>query len=268
MGPRTAQALAGLDVARPKDLLFLLPVGGTDRSRKASVRDVTPPCTITVEVEVGQHVPARRKGGPYRVHVRDPRLEWTLVFFHARGDYLQKLLPTGQRRLVSGRVELFDGMAQMVHPDHVLRPEEAAELPPFEPVYPLTAGVTLRAVQKAVAATLARTPPLAEWIDPALKAREGWPDWKAALAAAHAPGDAAGLAPTHPARARLAYDEFFAHQLTLSLARQTLRRGKGVASQGDGRLRRKVLDSLPFAPTAAQTRAIAEIAGDMASPCG
>ena len=39
------------------------------------------------------------------------------------------LLPTGQRRLVSGKVELFDGIAQMVHPDHVLRPEEAAELP-------------------------------------------------------------------------------------------------------------------------------------------
>lgn len=266
VGPRTAQAFAALEVGRPKDLLFLLPVGGIDRSRKASVRDVVPPCVLTVEVEVGAHVPPRQKGKPYRVHVRDPKLEWTLVFFHARGDFLQRLLPTGQRRLVSGRVELFDGMAQMVHPDHVLRPEEAAELPAFEPVYPLTAGVTLRAVQKAVASTLARTPPLPEWIDPALKAREGWPDWRDALAAAHAPADAAAVAPAHPARQRLAYDEFFAHQLTLSLARQSLRRGKGIASTGDGALRARVLESLPYAPTAAQTRAAAEIAADMAAP--
>ena len=80
------------------------------------------------------------------------QLEFQLVFFHARGDYLQKLLPTGQRRLVSGKVELFDGIAQMVHPDHVLRPEEARRAArPIEPVYPLTAGLTQRLMAKAVA---------------------------------------------------------------------------------------------------------------------
>jgi len=266
IGPKTARAFEGLGITRPKDMLFLLPAMGIDRSRKSSVRDVTPPAVLTVEVEVGAHFPPRKKSGPYRVIVRDPMLEWALVFFHARGDYLQQQLPTGQRRLVSGRVELFDGMAQMVHPDHILRPEEAATLPAFEPVYPLTAGVTLRAVQKAVAATLARTPDLAEWIDPALKVREGWPGWRQALALAHAPPDAAAIAPGHPARARLAYDEFFAHQLTLSLARQHMRRGKGVASRGTGRLQARVLASLPYRPTGAQTRALAEIAEDMAAP--
>jgi ATP-dependent DNA helicase RecG len=263
IGAKTAQALAGLDVARPKDLLFLLPAGGVDRSRKASVRDVTPPATLTVEVEVGAHFPPRRKGGPYRIHVRDPQLEWALVFFHARGDYLQKLLPTGQRRLVSGKIELFDGLAQMVHPDHVLRPEEAADLPAWEPVYPLTAGVTQRVLQKGVAAVLARTPDLPEWIDPGLMAREGWPGWKAALQQAHAPD--APMAFTHPARQRLAYDELFAHQLTLSLARARMRRGKGRPSRATGRLQARVLESLPYAPTGAQTRATAEIADDMAS---
>jgi ATP-dependent DNA helicase RecG len=263
IGAKTAQALAGLDVARPKDLLFLLPAGGVDRSRKASVRDVTPPATLTVEVEVGAHFPPRRKGGPYRIHVRDPQLEWVLVFFHARGDYLQKLLPTGQRRLVSGKIELFDGLAQMVHPDHVLRPEEAADLPAWEPVYPLTAGVTQRVLQKGVAAVLARTRDLPEWIDPGLMAREGWPGWKAALQQAHAPD--APMAFTHPARQRLAYDELFAHQLTLSLARARMRRGKGRPSRATGRLQARVLESLPYAPTGAQTRAIAEIADDMAS---
>ncbi|WP_395539614.1 ATP-dependent DNA helicase RecG [Neotabrizicola sp. sgz301269] len=263
IGAKTAQALAGLDVTRPKDLLFLLPTGGIDRSRKTSVRDVIPPTTLTVEVEVGAHFPPRRKGGPYRIHVRDPLLEWALVFFHARGDYLQKLLPTGQRRLVSGKVELFDGVAQMVHPDHVLRVEEAGDLPAWEPVYPLTAGVTQRLLQKGVAATLARTPDLPEWIDPGLKAREGWPDWKPALVQAHAPEEVMSF--THPARQRLAYDELFAHQLTLSLARARMRRGKGQSSLGTGLLQAKVLKSLPYALTGAQSRAIAEIAVDMAS---
>ncbi len=266
VGPKSARAFEALGVRRPKDLLYLLPHSGVDRTRRASVRDVIPPTTLTVEVEVGAHFPPRRKGGPYRVMVRDTKLEFIVTFFHARGDYLQKLLPTGQRRLISGKVELFDGVAQMVHPDHVLRPEEAGELPSYEPVYPLSAGLTQRIVAKAVAATLVRTPELVEWIDQGLKAREGWPDWRAALTVAHAPQDAATLALTHPARMRLAYDELFAHQLTLSLARSVLRRGKGISSHGEGHLRAKVLAGLPYAPTAAQTRAVAEIAADMEAP--
>jgi ATP-dependent DNA helicase RecG len=266
VGPKAAQAFAALGIQRPKDLLYLLPHSGVDRTRRASVRDVIPPTTITVEVEVGAHVPPRQKGKPYRVMVRDARLEFMLVFFHARADFLQKLLPTGQRRLISGKVELFDGIAQMVHPDHMLRPEDSGELPAFEPVYPLGAGLTQKVVAKAVSGALTRVPPLGEWIDLALKAREGWPDWAAALTLAHAPEAAAGLAFTHPARLRLAYDELFAHQITLALARASIRRGKGVVTSGDGALRAKVLESLPYAPTGAQTRAVAEIAADMAQP--
>ncbi|MCA3486301.1 MAG: ATP-dependent DNA helicase RecG [Rhodobacter sp.] len=266
VGPKSARALAGLGVERPKDLLFLLPASGVDRSRRASVRDVVPPVTLTVEVEVGAHFPPRTKGRPYRVMVRDAGLEFQLVYFHARGDFLQKLLPTGQRRLISGRIELFDGIAQMVHPDHVLRPEEAADLPAYEPVYPLVAGLTQKVMARAAASAVARAPDLPEWIDGPLKAREGWPDWRAAVALAHAPSGPGDLAQTAPARQRLAYDELFAHQLTLSLARASLRRGKGRASIGTGVLQARVLASLPYVPTGAQTRTLAEIAGDLASP--
>ncbi|MDZ4086119.1 MAG: ATP-dependent DNA helicase RecG [Tabrizicola sp.] len=266
VGPKAAKAFEGLGVTRPKDLLYFLPHSGVDRALRTSVREVVPPATLTVEVEIGQHVPPRRKGGPYRVHVRDARVEFLLVYFHARAEALAKLLPTGQRRLVSGKVELFDGIAQMVHPDHVLRPEEAREIPAYEPVYPLAAGLTQRVVGKAAQAALTRIPPLAEWIDPALMAREGWPDWPSALMAGHGPTGAAGLTFTNPARQRLAYDELFAHQLTLSIARARLRRAKGLATEGTGTLRDKVLKSLPYAPTTAQIRAVREIAADMAQP--
>ena len=204
IGPKTAKGFAGLGVERPKDLLFLLPNSGMDRSRKSSVRDVVLPATVTVEVEVGGHFPPRAKGRPYRVMVRDTGLEFQLVFFHDRSEFLHSLLPTGQRRLVSGRVELFDGIAQMVHPDHVLRPEEAAELPAYEPVYPLTAGVTQKQVMNGVAGALDRAPVLPEWIDPGQKTRAGWPDWRTAIGAVHAPQGSADIAFTHPARQRLA----------------------------------------------------------------
>jgi ATP-dependent DNA helicase RecG len=266
VGPKTAEAFGALGVTKPKDLLYLLPHAAIDRSRKPSIRDVVPPCTITVEVDVGAHVPPRQKGKPYRVMVRDAATEFQLVFFHARGDYLQKLLPTGQRRLISGKLEIFDNIAQIVHPDHVLRLDEAKDLPLWEPVYPLGAGLGQRALAKAAEGALARAPDLPEWIDGPLLAREGWPGWQAALRAAHAPEGATDLAMTAPARQRLAYDELFAHQLTLSLARSQLRRAKGQVTRGTGALQAKVLQSLPYAPTTAQTRAVGEIALDMENP--
>ena len=266
VGPKTAKALAPLGIEKPKDFLFLLPHTGVDRGRKASIRDVIAPATVTVEVEVGLHLPPKQKGRPYRIHVRDSQVEFQLVFFHAREPYLRDLLPTGQRRVVSGKVEIFDGIGQMVHPDHVLRLEEAAGLPVFEPVYPLTAGVTQKLVAKGIDSALARTPDLPEWIDGPLKAQQGWPDWRAAIGMVHAPDGVAALSFDSPARARLAYDELFAHQLTLALARSALRKGKGRSSLGNGQLQAKVLAALPYQPTGAQRRAVAEIAADMQTP--
>jgi ATP-dependent DNA helicase RecG len=266
IGPKTAQLMAGLDIEKPRDVIFTLPGSGIDRSRKDSIRDVILPATVTVEVEIGMHVPPRQKGRPYHVHVRDTQTEFRLVFFHARGDYLQKQLPTGQRRLISGKVEMFDSMAQMVHPDHMLRVDEADTIPAFEPVYPLTQGVTQKVMYRAARAALEMVPELAEWIDPNQKAKADWPDFKAAIEAAHAPASLKDMAATTPVRERLAYDEMFAHQLTLSLARASLRAKPGVSSQATGALQSKVLAALPYRPTGAQTRAIAQITTDMGAP--
>ncbi len=266
VGKKTAPLLDRLEVRSPKDLLLTLPTGGTDRRLKLSIQDQPLPATITVEVEIGAHQPPAARNRPYRVQVRDAETEFLLVYFHARDDWMRRTLPPGGRRVVSGRVELFDGIAQMVHPDHVLSREEAEALPPFEPTYPLTAGVTLRTMTKAVGGALDRVPDLPEWIEPSVVAEKEWPAWADAIRTAHAPQGAADLADTTPARQRLAYDELFAHQLTLALARQHARKKPGRSTQGDGALRDKALAALPYQPTGAQTRAVAEITADMAAP--
>ncbi|NNL73603.1 MAG: ATP-dependent DNA helicase RecG, partial [Silicimonas sp.] len=238
---------------------------GVDRRFRPTIRGLTYPVVATTEVTIEQHHRPRTKGRPYRVDVSDAEMSFQLVFFHARDDWLARKLPVGERRVVSGRIELFDGLAQMVHPEHILPPDEKDTLPDFEPVYPLTQGVSLKVMTKAVAGAVARAPDLSEWIDPGLIAREGWPDWKAALDAAHAPEGSADLAMTAPARVRLAYDELMAHQLTLALARQRRRKRKGQPSIGTGRLQSKVLEALPYRPTGAQERAIREISDDLAA---
>lgn len=266
IGPKTAQILSQADMARPRDLLFTLPYDGIDRSLRQSIRDVSAPAYVTVEVLVGNHIAPSRKGGPARVLVSDAQAMFNLVYFHAKGDYLAKLLPTGERRIVSGKLERFDQTAQIVHPDYVLPVAEADKLPAFEPVYPLHAGLTQKLMGKAAKGALALAPQLAEWIDGPLKQREGWPDWHDAITQVHHPEQPFAVQSTAPARMRLAYDELFAHQLTLSLARAKARKARGQATIGDGKLTAKVLSHLPYQPTQAQNRAMSEIAADMAAP--
>ncbi|MEO0633587.1 MAG: ATP-dependent DNA helicase RecG, partial [Pseudomonadota bacterium] len=102
IGPKTARHFDGLGVAAPRDLLFTLPHSGTDRSLRDTVQGAALPATLTVKVQVGNHLPARNRGGAYRINVEDAQTSFQLVFFHGRSDYLQKVLPTGATRVVSG----------------------------------------------------------------------------------------------------------------------------------------------------------------------
>ncbi|WP_252727062.1 ATP-dependent DNA helicase RecG [Paracoccus sp. C2R09] len=264
IGPKGRAALAQMGIERPRDLLLTLPSGGIARRSLTRIADAHPPEIVTIPVTVLRHHPPAGKGRPWRVHCSDGQGDLTLVFFHPRANWIEAQLPVGARRIVSGKVELFDASWQMVHPDHIL--PEGDPLPAaFEPTYPLSAGLTQRAMTKAAQAALALAPECAEWIDPQLMRDRGWPGFAEALRQAHAPEAARALSPDSPARARLAYDELFAHQMTMALVRRERRRLRGRSSPGDGRLRRRVLDSLPWPPTGAQTRAVAEIAADMAS---
>ncbi|MDO5604692.1 MAG: ATP-dependent DNA helicase RecG [Paracoccus sp. (in: a-proteobacteria)] len=265
IGPRAAGALAAMSVTRPRDLILTLPSGGIARRPVALIADLRPPEVAVLTLTVMRQIAPSARGRPWRVICSDGRDEITLVFFHARRDWLERELPPGEVRIISGKVEMFDGMAQIVHPDHIL-PRQADPPGGFEPVYPLSAGLTQKQMARAVQAALIRAPELEEWIDAGLIAREGWPGWQEALIAAHAPAGPADLAPTAAVRMRLAYDELFAHQLTLALARRQARRGKGRTSRGDGNLRARVLAGLPWPPTGAQIRAVDEIAADMAAP--
>ena len=265
IGAKAESALAQIGITRPRDLILTLPASGIARRSIDRLAEAQPPEIITVAVTVGRHYPPAARGRPYRVICSDGAQDIAVVFFRPRPEWIADQLPTGQRRVLSGKIELFDGRAQMVHPDHIQRPEDP---PPqgFEPVYPLSAGLTQKQMARAAAAALERLPEAGEWIDAALMRQRGWPGWAEALRAAHLPQSPRDLSPDAPARARLAYDEFLAHQMTLALLRRDKRRGKGRASVGDGRLRDRVLAAQPYRPTGAQTRAVAEIAADMASP--
>lgn len=278
VGPRIARAitrLVGKDMdggggeAHIVDLLWRLPTGIIDRRYAPAVADAEPGRVATLSVTVNKHQKPANRRLPYKVVCSDESGKITLVFFHGHGDYLKKVLPEGEPRVVSGRVELFAKELQMTHPDHIGKLDEKEKLQSVEPVYPLTAGLSLKVLGRAVRAALECAPDLGreagEWIDAAFIARQTWPGWRDALIAAHGPEDEADLFPTAQARRRLAYDELLANQLALGLVRLNMRRVRGRAVRGTGELAAKVRQALPFSLTGSQESAIEEIAGDQAS---
>ncbi|MBV8651232.1 MAG: ATP-dependent DNA helicase RecG, partial [Alphaproteobacteria bacterium] len=240
IGPRLGALVEKLVGPSVVDLLWHLPSGIVDRRLRPKVREAQPGTIATIKIRVDAHQPGRGSR-PYRVRCMDDTGFLHLIYFHAKGDYLTKLLPVGAERIVSGRVEHFNNEIQITHPDHVVAPEEEHQLRPIEPVYGLTAGLTPRVLQKATTTALGRAPELPEWLDPAFLKQRAWVPWRSALTAAHAPEGEDDLSPERPARQRLAYDELLANQLALGLVRIRQRHLPGRPLIGDGRLTRGAL---------------------------
>lgn len=256
VGPGLAKPLKKLGIERAVDALFHLPTGTVLRHRVDALRPSLVGSNVIVTLTPTDYRSARSPRAPFRVEALDSEGNVVgLVYFGRNSGWAKKLFPLGQPKIVSGKLEAYGESLQIIHPDHVVEPAEAATLPEREPVYPLSEGLTSRRMGQLAQQALERAPLLPEWIEPSLLAQRRWPHWRDAVARAHeTPGDA-------QARERLAYDEIFANQLALTLVRASSRRRKGVPLRGDGRLRDAL--KLPYAPTGAQRRAIAEIEGDM-----
>jgi len=266
VGPRIGavlEKLAGLHIV---DLLWLFPTGRIDRRYTPKVAEAVAGRLATLTLHINAHEPPPTRRLPYRIRCSDETGEITLVFFHAKADYLKRILPEGEIRVVSGNIEKFRNALQIVHPDLIVKPEETDKLQEVEPVYPLTAGLTRKPLAKAITAALERLPELPEWLDASLCKREKWKSWRVSLRAVHHPETEEDLAPKATPRTRLAYDELLANQLAIGLTRLHQRRGKGRAISGNGSIRKHVHAALPFTLTPSQVTALGEIDADMASP--
>ncbi len=266
IGQRLAKAVEKLAGPLVVDLLWHLPTGLIDRRAQPHLSLAENGTIATLLVRVERHTKPHNPRAPYRVRCSDATGFIDLVFFNARGDYLEKTLPVGEMRAISGRIDRYDGGLSMVHPDHIVPPEDLAKIQIMEPVYPMTAGLAPKVLRKAIEAAIARAPNPAEWLDPALLVQRRWPAWHAALIEVHHPGDEGSLSAFAPARQRLAYDELLSNQLALAIVRARNKRKSGRASKGDGSLRRKIVAALPYQLTGSQKTALDEILADMAAP--
>jgi ATP-dependent DNA helicase RecG len=272
VGPKLDRLLRHLldrvETPRIVDLLFHLPARVTDRRARPLIRDIVPGTMVTIAVTIDQHrpPPPGRSRAPYLVYASDDTGSIVLAWFRGQRAYLEKLLPVGEQRYVSGVAQLFDGALQIVHPDHVVDAAGLAKLPEIEPVYPATEGLASGIIRRATAQALTRLPALPEWISPNVMSRTGLPTFADAVTHLHQPASPDDILPQQRYWSRLAYDELLAGQLALMIVRSQLRRPAGLRHAGKGELRARILAALPYQLTASQQKATSEIADDLAKP--
>src|SRR6201995_1460829 len=272
VGPKQDKLLRYLlgrdETPRLVDLLLHLPSQVIDRRARPKIRDASPGTIVTLEVTVDRHrpPPSHNRRVPHLVYASDDTGDVVLTYFRAQPGYVEKLLPVGAKRFVSGTLQMYDRLPQIVHPDRVVDEKAFAALSGIDPVYPLTEGLALGSLRRAIAQALARLPQLPEWISPEVIRRCHFPPIAEAFSRVHQPVELTDILPDGPFWARLAFDELLAGQLELAQLRAQLRRPAGNRHAGDGHLRKKIIDALPYALTASQRQAAAAIADDLKQP--
>ena len=277
VGPKTGAHLdrllgPGNGPAKIVDVLFHLPHAVIDRRNQPPIAEAPIDVVVTLRATVTDHrPPPPRSRAPYRVLVEDATGDVLLIFFLSNHVWIEKSLPLGAERWISGKLELYDGHRQMVHPDHVVDAEGFSRMPLNEPVYGLTEGLYPRVLAKVVDGALAKLPPLPDWFEGLGVQGLGvkvppLPTLAEALAAVHHPAAPEAIEPTSRARVRLALDELLAHQIALALMRKRLRARTGRAGTGARTKADAIAAALPFSLTGAQATALAEIRADLAAP--
>ena len=266
IGAKYQKLLKNLCGDKVIDVLFHLPYNVVDRTYTSYLSNAINNKIWTGIVTITEHTPPQTKKHPYRVYCTDGTSELVLIFFKVYKDSIEKNYPIGEKRAISGKLEYFNGMWQMSHPDFVLPEDRLKDILCLEAVYPLTAGITNKMMSKLAKDALNRLPKFSEW-----QSKENFYDleyisFNDAIKKVHSPKTIDDLSPNSIIRRRLAYDEILSNQLALAFIRKKVNEQKGRSFIGTGILYQKIISSLPFSLTNAQKRVLSEISDDQEKP--
>ena len=266
VGPKTCDILSRAMGPRLLDLLFTPPSSFIDRSYTPKIFEITDNVVVTLVVTVGSHSINKNKNQPIKVRVFDETGDLTLCFFKAKKEYLDKILPVGSKRIISGKAQFYNSEINIVHPDYVLSISEKNKLPLIETIYPLTDGLTQKVARKSILNALDKITALPEWIEKSILDKYSWPKFNEALIKIHSPIHPSDIKLTSPPRLRLAYDELLAKQVAIALVRNNNQKKVGIAHNSIGNYIDELLNEVEFEPTSSQYSVFEEIKKDMSSP--
>ena len=270
VGPAVAEKLEKLEIYTLQDILFHLPLRYEDRTRVVPLGSLRAGQQVLVEGVI-EHSEMKYTGKGRRsllCHLSDNTGAITLRFFHFNKTQ-QQHLSRGNRLRCFGETRFGLNRLEMVHPEYkVVRADMEVEQS-LTPVYPKTDGVHQSLLKKLSDQVLQKMQQdsLPDWLPPAVTEEYDFPVLASALSSVHRP--AGNTRPEQletansRAQQRLIFEELLAHQLSLQLSRQKIRRQRAVALPVAKNFIPGFEKMLGFKLTQAQERVIAEIFADL-----
>jgi ATP-dependent DNA helicase RecG len=279
VGPQRAELLAQRGIYTLEDLLNYLPFRYEDRIHFSKIKDVQPSGVYTLRARVMSGQAVRGMYGRdaiYHLLVQDDTGSLPCKFFH--GGYLEGRLKPGQELILHGKVEIDKqrpARREMVNPQiELLSGDEvdSTEMGRIVPVYEAVGTFGTRQIRRAIYATLQNLEQqILDVLPLEMRNRLGLPPRRDALIQTHFPPPEESLEVLNqfrsPAQRRLIFEEFFLYQLSLVLGRKATRKENAIPFRvREGKIRDALKRILPFKPTGAQKRVLAEIAADLERP--
>jgi len=276
VGPRRAEILAKRGLRTVEDLLNYLPFRYEDRIRFTKIREIVPAqaCTVRAVVLNGSLVRyTRSRGATYHLQVRDDTGPLACKFFH--GHYLEKRFQAGQQIVLHGKPD-FDrvrpGRIEMINPEYEILGGEgtdSTEVGRIVPIYEAIGGISSRTLRRIIYLALEEfTGSLPDPLPSEILARHELPSRRDAIRFVHFPPSSESVPALNsfrsPAHLRLIFEEFFFYQLSVAMRKKSAQQQAGIAFRvREPAIREAIKRVLPFKPTEAQKRALAEIACDL-----
>jgi ATP-dependent DNA helicase RecG len=277
IGPRRAELLQRIGVRTVKDALYYLPFRYEDRTRIGKICDIRIGCLETVR---GKVISSTLKGPLRGMRIFSAVINDGTGLVQAQWfnqPFMKKNFPVGREVLLSGQVKMeprFRHGLTIDSPEYEFvdgGPESPVHAGRIVPIYRLTAGIGMKQFRKIMFDVVSSY--LDQLEDPVpgeIIKRNSLPPLRESIANLHFPEDSSEVELLNSGSSayhrRLAFDELFLFELGMASLRLLRGRGKGTAFRGDGRLRKRLLQLLPFSLTASQEKVLGDILRDMAQP--
>lgn len=267
VGEVLAGKLEKLGIVRVADLLFHLPSRYQDRTRIYPIASLRPEMEVLVEGEIESTEVVQRGRTMLLCHIQDGTGVLTLRFFHFTTAQKYSFVK-GVRIRCFGEVRQAGFKLEIVHPEYRLFTNDTPM--PLEntltPIYPTTEGLQQRSLRRLIGLALQHVSELPDLLPESVLKRQHFPALADCLRALHNPESGTGGSLPRQVASRLIFEELLTHQLGVQQARQECQQAPAYAMLKENSYWQKLLRSLPFSPTAAQQRVIAEITHDLQQP--
>ena len=263
VGPKLTKYLKNKKIEKINDLLWNIPYDYSDRRKTVELDKLQIGKILTIKVKVKKYNFPRLRRLPNRISCEDSKGKIDIIFFNSREGYIKKILPINNWVVISGKINFYKNKYQITNPEYITQISNIDYVAKIIPKYSLTEGLNEKSYRKIIKQVLDNMPEINEWYDESFIKKMSFLSWKECILKIHNIKNDKDL--NSDIYKRLAYDEIFAHLLTLSKNRRIIKINKKNNKVFSKKISNKIIVSLDFELTKSQINVLNDIETDLLS---